>query len=349
MEFYQIDPIEDPRWTRLLERHPRASVFHSVSWLQALHHTYGYKPLAFTISPPGQELDSALLCCEVNSWLTGRRLVSLPFSDHCDPLFDSMQNLLGLIRTLQTRLQTCRWKYIEMRPVDLQVGDLTSQAGFFPTAKYFLHALDLHGSLSEIFKGLDKDSIQRRIQHADRTGLEERRGNSRELLNDFYGLFVVTRGRHRLPPMPYAWFQNLVRCMQNALEIRIAYRGGKPVAAVLLLRFRNILLYKYGCSDVHFKRLGATPWLLWRAVSDAKACGADKFDLGRTEDDNPGLLIFKNHWVSQPQEMFYWRFPGHSHLGSAKKRKLEIAKNLFSLMPGALLKLSGKLIYRHIG
>ena len=34
------------------------------------------------------------LCfAEMKSWLTGRRLVSLPFSDHCEPLVDSEEDL----------------------------------------------------------------------------------------------------------------------------------------------------------------------------------------------------------------------------------------------------------------
>ena len=38
--------------------------------------------IAFTTSRPNQELKNALVFAAVRSWLTGRRLVSLPFSDH---------------------------------------------------------------------------------------------------------------------------------------------------------------------------------------------------------------------------------------------------------------------------
>ena len=37
-------------------------------------------------SPPDEPLENGFLFCRVESWLTGRRLVSLPFSDHCEPL-----------------------------------------------------------------------------------------------------------------------------------------------------------------------------------------------------------------------------------------------------------------------
>ncbi len=87
-DVYELDPLRDHRWPSFLQRHPQASVFHSVGWLEALHRTYGYEPVAFTTSPPTSDLKRALLFCRIRSWLTGHRIVSLPFSDHCAPLCD---------------------------------------------------------------------------------------------------------------------------------------------------------------------------------------------------------------------------------------------------------------------
>src|SRR5688572_17255493 len=41
-----LDPLTDDRWPDFLERHPRASVFHSRGWLEALKRTYRYDPIA---------------------------------------------------------------------------------------------------------------------------------------------------------------------------------------------------------------------------------------------------------------------------------------------------------------
>src|ERR1700719_16804 len=101
---YQLDPTQDLRWAELVRRHPKASAFHAVAWLQALRRTYGYEPVVFTTSPPTGELKNGLVFCCINSWLTGRRLVSLPFSDHCEPLCDSAEDDDFLIRYLQAAL-----------------------------------------------------------------------------------------------------------------------------------------------------------------------------------------------------------------------------------------------------
>ena len=50
------------------------------------------------------ELANGIVFCRVESRLTGRRLVSLPFSDHCDPLVDSIGDLQLFATTLEGRM-----------------------------------------------------------------------------------------------------------------------------------------------------------------------------------------------------------------------------------------------------
>lgn len=347
--FYQIDPTKDARWAEFVGRHPKASVFHTVGWLKALCRTYGYEPVAFTTSSPTGELKNGLVFCRVKSWLTGCRLVSLPFSDHCEPLCDSVQDLNFLIRYVQTALEHQEWKYVEIRPINVNFGKTGDGIDFMPSATHSLHILDLRPDLGEVFRSFHKDSVQRRIQRAERAGLVEKCGRFGDLLKEFYALFVTTRGRHRLPPIPYSWFRNLVHYQGEALEIRLAYKDETPVAAILTLQFRNSVYYKYGCSDAHFNKLGAMPWLLWNAIAAAKSNGTTEFDMGRTEDGNAGLLAFKNHWVRQPRRLVYWKFPETSSLISEDGWKLRTAKRVFSCMPDRLLTIAGNLIYRHIG
>ena len=349
VSIHTINPLLDDRWDHLVASHPKASVFHERGWLEALARTYGYEPIVFTTSSPTAELKNGLVFCHVNSWLTGKRLVSLPFSDHCEPLCDSAEEMKTLISYAQAEMKQRGWRYLEIRPVSEALGQASAGIGFQPADSFSLHVIDLQPTLHDIFGGLDKDSVQRRVQRAEKAGLVEKRGISEDLIRDFYGLFVTTRRRHHVPPPPYAWFQNLVHFEGEALEIRVAYKDETPIAGILTLRFKRTSYFKYGCSDSRFHKFGATPWLLWRAVSDAKSNGAIEFDLGRTEADNPGLLAFKNHWVPNPKRLVYWRFPGTPSFVTAGGPKLQMAQRVFSHMPDRLLAMAGRLIYRHIG
>jgi hypothetical protein len=92
-----LDPLTDSRWPGFVERHSAASVFHSRGWLRALQKTYGYEPLAITTSTPIEPLTNALLFCVVQSWMTGDRVVSLPFTDHCEPLVENIKQFRASI------------------------------------------------------------------------------------------------------------------------------------------------------------------------------------------------------------------------------------------------------------
>jgi lipid II:glycine glycyltransferase (peptidoglycan interpeptide bridge formation enzyme) len=288
-----------------------------------------------------------VFCC-VNSWFTGRRLVSLPFSDHCEPLCDSTEEANFLLRYVQSSLTQQKWKYLEVRPIAASLSEING-TGFLPAATYVLHTLDLRPDLDELFRSLDKDSVQRRIQRAERAGLAERCGRSVELLKQFYDLYVITRRRQRVPPAPYEWFRNVVHELGEALEIRVAYKDESPIAAIVTLRFRKIVCYKYGCSDARLNKFGATPWLLWRAIAAAKSGGANEFDMGRTQQDNPGLLAFKNHFVPHPKRLVYWQYPYNPTLESAASWQWKLAKCAFSLVPDGLRTVLSEWMYRHVG
>ena len=70
---------------------------------------------------------------------------------------------------------------------------------------------------------------------------------------------------------------------------------GVPVATILTIAYKSTLVFKYGCLNTAYKKLGGTPHLFWRAIQDGKAQGLTSFDLGRSDVDNTGLLAFKDH------------------------------------------------------
>ncbi len=345
---HKLDPLRDPRWQALVDRHPNASVFHTTAWLEALRQTYGYKPVVFTTSRPTGELANGLLFCRVQSWLTSLRMVSLPFSDHCEPLCNS-EEIEFLSRYLQCELDHQNWKYLEIRPLNGGFTPAGKTTAFQAIDTYSIHRMDLRLNLHELFHTLNKTSLQRRVNRAERSGLIEKCGRSEELLQDFYRLLVLTRRRHCLPPQPYVWFRNLIRCFGDALEIRAAYKGGTPVASILTLRFRDTTYYKYGSSNAKFHSLGPMPFLLWNAIKEAKSSGATLFDFGRTNPNDAGLMAFKNKWVPDPRPLVYWKFPSFPGDAAGRKWRVNFVKRIFSYLPNRLLTVAGRLIYSHIG
>jgi len=346
MTVHKIDPLKDPRWGDFVHRHPRASVFHTSAWLGALHRTYGYEPVGYTTSAPDQDLRNGIVFCKVNSWLTGRRLVSLPFSDHCEPLVDEPEDLHDLLEALQQESVGENWRYIEIRPL----RSLDPVTTFFhETETYSIHRLDVSPDLETLFRNFHKDSTQRKIRRAEREGLTEQEGRSDSLLDIFYRMQLLTRRRHQLPPQPRNWFRDLIDCLGDALKIRVAFKEGRPVAGILTLRSKDTLIYKYGCSDAQFNRLGGMHFLFWRAIQDAKKCGIRILDLGRSERNNSGLIIFKDRWGAERSTLTYERYAIGSSEPRGRDWKLTIAKRVFAYVPDSFLSAVGSLLYKHIG
>src|SRR5579862_551295 len=275
---YQIRPLHDSRWSEFLHRHPRASVFHSPEWLESLQRTYGFEPCAYTTSPPGVGLQNSLVFCRVESWLTGRRLVSLPFSDHCDPLVTNREDLQRIIFALDEELHREKLLYIEVRP-KLPLGQM------IPCQSRYVHCshhIDLSAELGTLFENFHKDSTQRKIRRAERECLTYEDGRSPALFDRFWHLYLLTRRRHKAPPQPKQWFHNLISCFGPALKIRITCKDGHPIAAILTIQYKDTLVYKYGCSDVRYNSLGGTHLLFWKCIQEAKRESVRVFDLGRS-------------------------------------------------------------------
>ena len=275
MNIHITNPLTDPRWDDLVERHALSSAFHQRGWLQALSRTYGYKPLVLTSVSADKPMSDGIVLCRVSSWITGTRMVSLPFSDHCEPLLDDPQDLSEFVEWLRAERDSREWKYVELRPLAEIRDDYSAQ----PSQSYCFHELDLSAGLEQLFRNLHKDSIQRKIQRAEREKLSYETGRSEAIANVFYRLMLKTRRRHHLLPQPRAWFKNLLECMGEKAQIRVAAKDGTPVAAMLTLSHGSSVIYKYGCSDERHHSLGAMPFLFWKLIEECKASGAreDRF------------------------------------------------------------------------
>ena len=343
---YAVDPLRDPRWPEFLERHRSASIFHSRGWLDTLRRTYRYEPIAYTTSPPGAELANGIVFCRIDSWLTGRRLVSLPFSDHSEPLANSEEELHYFLDFLGRDLKMENWKYIEIRPLR---GSVRNAAGFEKSTGFYFHRLDLRPPLEVLFRSFHKNSTQAMIRRAEREGLTYEEGRSEVLLRKFYRLLLLTCRRRQLPPQPLDWFRQLTDCMGDRLKIHVASKDTRPVASILTLSFKRALVYKYACSDARFNSLGGTQFLLWQAIQEAKRSGVDDFDLGRSDLQNTGLVTFKDRWGATRSEISYLRWSAFPTSSVSRGWRMRIAKRCFGRMPDRLLLAAGEMFYRHIG
>jgi lipid II:glycine glycyltransferase (peptidoglycan interpeptide bridge formation enzyme) len=283
--------------------------------------------------------------CRIRSWLTGRRIVSLPFSDHCDPLLEDPEDLEEISCSLKRGQQEDHCRYIEYR----FASKPEVPQDFERYQEFCLHKLDLQPSLEDLFHGLQESSTQRKIRRAEREALRYQEGSSEALLQQFYQLLVLTRRRHHVPPQPRKWFSSLVSYFGNQIRIRVAFNKETPVASIITLRFKNTLVYKYGGADDRFFPLGGMQMLLWRAIVEAKQSQLREFDLGRSDLQAKGLIVFKDRVGAERSSLCYFRYPGQVRSTALSSDRMFRRRKLLSYIPGRVITAAGRLLYRHFG
>jgi CelD/BcsL family acetyltransferase involved in cellulose biosynthesis len=341
-----LDPLVDGRWGEFAARHPSASAFHQPGWLEALRRTYGYTPVVLTTAGTGEPLADGVVLCRVSSWLTGTRWVSLPFADHCEPLVNEAGECLQFVKWLRRECDLQRWKYVELRPLS-PLPD--AEDGLQPSRSYCFHELDIRENLERIFRGFHKDSIQRKVRRAEKEGLSYEAGRSNQLLDDFFRLVLITRRRHQLLPQPRVWFSNLIACMGDNIQIRVARKAGRAISAMLTLKHGSSAIYKYGCSDERFHSLGGMPFLFWKFIEESKAVGVEKVDFGRSDLENEGLIAFKDKFGASRQTLTYYKYPHRVQTATTMTRGSEAARRLLFLLPDVVSVQAGRFLYRHMG
>jgi hypothetical protein len=108
-----VNPLAYSYWDNTLLSCPGASFFHTSTWARVLQKSYHYEPLYLTMGGDGKM--AVLPVMEVNSPLTGKRGVSLPFTDYCEPIVSNDEQFEEILSYITDYGKKNGWRYIEMR------------------------------------------------------------------------------------------------------------------------------------------------------------------------------------------------------------------------------------------
>lgn len=343
MKISFIDPTITENWDKLILNFPLYSFFHSSDWAKLLQETYNFKPHYFLLENYGT-VKAVLPLMEINSFFTGRRLISLPFSDFCEPLVSSDISLKRIRHRIIEHFKSKKFNSLELRD-----GETFMDYSNFTPAGY-QHNLDLTISEDQLFKHCS-DSTRRNIRKAIKNKISFEISNSLSALKEFYNMNCYTRRRHGLPPQPFRFFKNLhnVVLANNKGFISVAKYNGKSIASAVFLLIGNKALYKYGASLFEYQNIRPNNLLMWESIKYLKALDYKELNFGRTELENVGLRRFKLGWGSQEKILNYYRFD-LGKIGSSNKSTISFSHKRIPLnkFPIPVLRLIGSVLYKHI-
>ena len=343
MDFDVIDPRRDERWDDFVLSHPNSSVFHTSSWARVLTESYGYEP-KYLVRRSNGKFETAIPVMEVRGALCGRRAVSLPFSDYCDPLIGGETSLSEVLDGLRLHGKASGWRSFEVR----QRGPLPH--GLQSSANFVGHVLDLLPNEDQLYSRL-RGSTQRNIKKAAAEGVTVTAEQTDDAMAAFYRLNCLTRKDHGLPPQPISFFRNLIR------EIRAADSGfvvladfkGVTIAGCVYMHFRDKAVYKFGASDRKYQNLRANNLVMWEAIRRYAVRGMRTLCFGRTERENDGLRQFKSGWGTREEKIEYVKYDFST--GSYVKEKPRIKgvhNRFFRNIPIPVSRMIGSALYRYM-
>ena len=337
-----INPADCPGWNSLVMGHPRGSFFHCSAWAQTLQGAYNFTPVYFTAGDA--EGSSAILpLMEVDSWLTGRRGIALPFTDDCEPLYSDAATVQRLIQAALKFGRARGWKSVEWRGGREIFGETQTSLSFYG------HCLELVEDEDRMFARLES-SVRRAIRKAEKSGVKVTISRTLEAMKVFYSLQCKTRRKHGLPPQPFAFFQNIFEHIlsKNLGMIAIASSQQHPIAASVYFQLGSRAVYKYGASDESCQHLRGPNAVMWEAIKWHARNGAKTLHLGRTSIGNEGLRKFKLGWGAEENKIEYFKYDmRNERFITETDESTGWYNRVFKLLPTGLSRLIGALLYRH--
>lgn len=300
MKIVCLDPRIDVTWATLVQN-TASSVFHSASWMQVLSDTYGWDVHAYVLLDDQGNPCAGLPFCRISDAL-GDRIVSLPFSDYCDPLVTDVQSWHLLIDCLVS----------EHFPIAVRCLHNTiplSDSRFVVVKQAKWHGLDLRPDLDCLWAGID-DSTHRAIRKSQRAGLVIRKAESEQELRAFFDMHLrIRKYKLGLLAQPFRFFQNIWRQFVDAHHgfLLLALYQDKIVAGDFFLEWKDTLYYKFNASLPADLSHRPNDILIWEGIQCGKSRGFQSLDFGLSDIDQEGLVRYKRKFGTEEKIISFLR------------------------------------------
>lgn len=352
MEVSILSPSENEKWDDFVISHPFSSIYHLSCWSKILSETFSYVPRYLLYKDDKGNIEAALPFMLINSWATGKRLVSLPKVPFCDPLI-SQSHLPLLLDYLNRSVANGEINYCEIRTHN--DNPLFAGAGFIGYRAHYNHVLDLDRSPNYIWESFDRSCVKQRINKAIKYGVKVREGTDTDDLKVFFALYKNTARKHVIPIKPFRYFSGIWEAFfpRNQLTLLIAEAHGEPAAASLSFSFKDTMYYEYLGLNYRLSDLCPGQLLVWELIQRAHAKGLKNLDFGVSEKRNRGLIDYKKRWGAKASEAEYFYFPDakgyKAFIKSIEYQKDMERKSIVNQCLNHFSRIIAQVFYKHFG
>jgi len=347
-----INPVDSREWSQFVADHPLATIYHLSTWAKVLAASFPHlTPHYIVLKNDAGGIEAGLPLFLVKSHILGDRLVSIPFTPHCDPLVQTREQWENLTAAAIESLRDIGGHVLELRM--FACPDFACNNRWSSDMSYRSYELDLADGPDAMWQNFHRDCVQRAVRKAWKHAVRLVWGESLRDLETFCALLVSTRRKHGFPPQPFRFFKTMWHELFPAGKIALAQAVFQNwvIGGVLLLKYRDRVQYEFVASDKRGLEMRPNHFLVWESIRMAYREGYRVFDFGKTPQDNPGLVQFKERWGAVAKPLLYCRYSASEQEAAFANRGAVYRwmQTYFRHAPAPLSKWSGAMVYRHIG
>lgn len=345
MRIVEVDAHCDPLWHRIACQHA-SDVFHAPAWLRVLKDTYDFNVRAVIALDERGEPRSGITYCKIEDMMDPR-IVSLPFSDFCDPLVSDGEEWKHLSDRLLSEGYRIRLRCLHNSlPLDDERFSQVNRAKW--------HCMDLRQDIDELWAGLS-GSARRAIRKARRKDLEVRVASDKDDLRAFFELHRgVRKYKYQLLAQPYRFFENIWDqfIAKDKGALIVADHKGQVVGGVLFLEWQNKFYYKFNASSPDHLSLRPNDLIVWKGVEYGQARNYDYLDFGLSDWDQEGLLRYKRKFASEEKTISFLSYTPQGSPSEREKQMRALLPQITDLfvddaVPDRISEQAGEVLYRY--
>lgn len=303
-----------------------------------------------TINSTGQ-ITGFLPLCHIQSPLSGRRLVTLPFSDYCPLLATDETSADDLIDQAIRLAQEKGVKSLELRT---GINDVLARRSDLVEGNLYVRWLKpLIADSDTLWSSIER-SVREKIKKAQRLGVQVRLVHHREEMEQYYRLHLLPRSKkHGMPAQSRRFFFELwdTFASTGTMQLWLAEHQGNTLAGEILLTSGQTIICVYNASDQRYLHLAPNHLLMWTTMKWACMQGYQMLDFGRTGCANKGLMDFKRRWGAIKEPLPYYYYPSIKGLVATPEDswKYRLLTRCWRQLPLWIAGPLGGYLYEHLG
>ena len=342
IEVCDLTPEREAAWSRFVESHERASLFHSLHWREVLRTTFKHD-CRYIMATRDGDVRGVLPLVSISSIFFGRSVISVPFGVYGGVVSDDLGASTALIEAAGRLADQVGADYAELRHqevpsgVDLPTHDL--HATFIcelPESPDDVLSLIPRKARAEVRKARRREDVTTDVGELD--------------LGEFHALFALNKRKLGSPVFPKSLFLNLQKTLGDDCRVLTVRVSGNPVSAVMMFAWKDTLMAYYSGARDEANAISANNLMYAAAMEWAVERGLRKFDFGRSRKET-GAFAFKRNMGFSPADLHYGfvlRNGAAIPEINASNPKYRMAQKLFRNLPPFLAEKLGSFVAKRM-